>query len=475
MPGGRAGGPDGVSKLFFNGVLNRAAGSGYLLEPLTPEELLARIGGEILPPPDPRALMPHLDPDDLEQAGWGVVWAPGLDPDIRQRMKPLLDLRRQQAGPLFQELEARPGETYLQFLVRFGAAVAPINPKRLPYYLLLVGGPAEIPFEFQYQLDVAHAVGRLSFDTPEEYGRYALGVVAAEDNGIRRPRRLAVFSVQNEDDPATRSCNEHMSRPLTDLLAREVSDWKVDAWYAGDATKDRLRNLLDGSSSPALLLTCSHGLMFEADDPLQPTDQGALLCADWPGPERWEWRIPPEQYLAARDVADGDDLTGLISFQFACFSAGTPERDSYSRAEGDGAPRLAPRDMVAPLAQRLLGKPGGGALAVVGHVDQVFEASYLWPGAGGQLETFESCFKSLMAGRRLGLALESFGQRHAGIATVLTDQMEQWRQRPETRPEGISDALGQAFLWLAHNDARGYALLGDPAVRLPLQPQASRA
>lgn len=473
--GGQGGGPDGAARLVFNGIFNAADHSEYLHAPRTPEQVAADIGGDpLLPPAEPKALMQHLDADDLAQAGWAVAWASGLDPRIRKEMQPLLGLRKEQAGRWYREIEIRRGETYFQLLIRLGASVAPIDPESLPYYLLLVGEPVDIPFEFQYQLDVAHAVGRLSFETPEEYGRYARGVVAAERKGLQLPRSLPVVSVQNEDDPATKSCNDYMSRPLVNLLARDVPQWKVKAWYAADATKERLRKALalDGGSTPALLLTCSHGLMFGAEDPLQPTDQGAVLCADWPGPERWTHRIPPEHYFAPRDVPDPADLSGLILFQFACFSAGTPQRDSYSRATGGKARWLAPRDSIAPLARRLLGKPGGGALAVVGHVDQVFEASYLWPGVGGQLGTFEGCFKALMAGHRLGLALEPFGQRHATIATYLTGLLEQWHQQPESRPEGVSEALGEAFLWLAHNDARGYLLLGDPAVRPAVGPAA---
>jgi hypothetical protein len=468
---GGAGGGAGDARLFFNGILNQAAGSGYLHAPCTAEELLAEIRSAPIPPPEAMALRPGLDHNDLEQAGWGVIWAPGLDPRVREELAPLLELRRQQAGTsLFREVEAREGETYFQLLIRCGASVAPIDPRQLPYYLLLVGDPTDLSFELQYQLDVAHAVGRLSFATPEEYGRYAEGVVRAEAGANRPlPRRAAVFSVHNDDDPATGSCNEYLAHPLADRVAA-VPGWTVDRSFDGSATRDNLLKILAGGSPPALLFTSGHGLMFYPDDPLHATDQGSLLCVDWPGPQRWKERIPPEYYLAARDVPDDADLGGLITFHFACFSAGTPELDNFSRDPGKELMRRAPRDMVAPLAQRLLGKPDSGALAVVGHVDQAFEASYLWPGPTPQLSTFDGCFQALMSGNRLGFALEPFGQRHATIAALITDQMEQWRKYPDTRPAGVSDALGEAFLWLAHNDARGYVLLGDPAVRVPVAP-----
>src|SRR5262249_60492466 len=88
-------------------------------------------------------------------------------------------------------LEYRPGESRQRWLARHGVAAGNIDPTRVPYYLLIVGGPAKIPFGFCRELAVEYAVGLLAFDTPAEYAAYAAGVQIGRASGREGRQRSA--------------------------------------------------------------------------------------------------------------------------------------------------------------------------------------------------------------------------------------------------------------------------------------------
>lgn len=203
--------------LCFNGI-NGATGQ-YLLPPLTPEQVSALARGEKLDPAHLRELedrhrrstVTHLgvkagvDPTKLEEAGWGVIFAHEADPAIKDALRELLDYRREQVTRKKEHYYKgycgadgyRPNETKDRFLARHGVGRGPADPEKVPYYLLIVGNPETIPYRFQYLVDVQYAVGRICFDTPEEYAQYARSVVAAERAGAAAARRATFFAVRN--------------------------------------------------------------------------------------------------------------------------------------------------------------------------------------------------------------------------------------------------------------------------------------
>lgn len=458
-------------RLYFNGI--RIDGS-YAWPPETEDELAERLLGQepawALPEvPDPRGVedptrrpLYGFEMNRLEESGWGVIFPAGADRGIKRELRSLLDWRQEQAGRerelRYRELVVRPKESADTFLKRCRAPAGLANPDKLPYYLLIVGDPREIPFEFQFGLEPVYATGRLHFDRPEAYGNYARTVVRCEKRR-RHPRELALFGVKNSGDRATRRTSEELLAPLADHLTEKLRlPWKVRRIEAGEATRERLRQLLGGTETPDLLFTASHGMALAADHEHQRGHQGAILCGDWPGPSQ---AVDRDHYLAAEDISDDADLEGLIVFHFACYSAGTPKRDSFHK-EGKKAKQIAPHPFLARLPQQLLGHPKGGALAVIGHVDRAWTTSFSW-NETGQPEVFESSIRCLLDGKPVGAAMDYFGQLEGDLATKLASL---WERRDSLSP---GEKRRFARLRLANRDAQSFMVLGDPAVRLGME------
>ena len=121
-----------------------------------------------------------MDTNKLAEAGWGIVFHEDTPHEIRTALDPLIELRRKQAAVRLKVLDYKKGEQARDWYQRHGISAGNIDPEIVPYYLLLVGPPDLIPFEFQYLLGVEYAMGRLAFDKAEDYERYARSTVAYE-------------------------------------------------------------------------------------------------------------------------------------------------------------------------------------------------------------------------------------------------------------------------------------------------------
>jgi hypothetical protein len=473
-----------TEELVFNGIDGESG--DYLLPPMGPQEISKIAQGETLDENHQKELknwydrvtQEHLgpkegvDPKKLDESGWGVIFAfedQDKVPAIKEALGELLALRQSQAGDRYREFigpdALRPDESKSAFLARHGMGPGPADPDKVPYYLLIVGDPETIPYRFQYQLDVQYAVGRIHFDTLEEYAQYARSVVMAETGQVALPRQAVFFGVQNPGDRATTLSAKELVGPLAGKMASDQPDWNVQTFLAEEATKAQLARLLGGDQTPALLFTASHGMGFPLGNPRQLPHQGALLCQDWPGPG--SGRISEDHYFSGDDLASDAGLLGLLAFHFACYGAGTPRLDDFAHRAFKEPKAIAPHAFIANLPRRLLGHANGGALAAVGHVERAWGYSFMWARAGAQLTVFESTLKRLMEGHPVGSALEYFDERYAELSTMLSEELQ------DIKFGKVADDAEVAGMWTANNDARSYVIIGDPAVRLPVAESAT--
>lgn len=410
------------------------------------------------------ALMGDVSANELDQAGWGLVFASGTDPaPWLDALAPLVGRRREQAGARFRvfagEQGCQPGETASAWLTRHGASLNLVDPELgVPYYLALVGSPQQIPYAFQYTLDLYWAVGRLDFAAPDELRHYAESVAAWEAANHARATLpgSVLFATCHDFDRATRLLTRQLVGPLAETLGRRP-DMAFHPVLAEAATKAALREVLRGKltdGAPALLFTGTHGVSLRADDPRQAGTQGAIVCQDWQG----YGAIGPDHWFGADDLPEDIHCHGMIYFCFACYGAGVPEFDDFVQAQ---APvRIAQACRTARLPQRLLAHPDGGALAVLGHVDRAWAYSFQNTRAAPQTQGFRDVIGSLMRGDRIGHATDRFNLRWAALSTELADLLRE-RQAGAMVPER---ELAQR--WVMRDDARNYVLLGDPAVRM---------
>lgn len=415
-----------------------------------------------------------VDANNLAESGWAVMFSAAVDQAIREAVQPLLDHRRAQVGDesLFKIFEGpngyQPGQTASKWLAGRNVRMDVVEPGLgVPFYLLIVGPPEEIPFEFQYGLDIYWAVGRLWFPTADEFRQYAASVVLYETMAtVSASRQMAVFATQHDFDRATQLFCKQVANPIvsgtdsTPPIGRRQK-FAVQSFIGDAATKSELNNVFSGAipnGAPALLFSGSHGMVIRQDDPRQEEKQGAMVCQDWGG----YGSIGEDAWFAASDLPANAKVHGMIHVLFACYGAGCPQFDNFSRAEKTPKP-IAPKPMLSRLPQALLAHPNGGALAVLGHVERAWAFSFQSERGGPQIQGFRDVLGRVLRGDRLGQATDQFNTRWAALSTELADVLNDIQFNVDVPPQKLAN------MWVARDDARNYILFGDPAVRLRVQ------
>ncbi len=473
--------------LIFNGI--DGATGDYLTPPLTPAAVAALACGQ---PADPASLnvlrnlaqqasQAHLglpfdrDPKRLSEAGWCIVFHQQEDDAVKKALAPLVEHRQKQIGDdrVVKVLDYASGETMQKWLARNKVAPGSVDATKVPLYVLLIGSPDRIPFDFGHMLDVEYCVGRLNFDTPEGYSRYVASVIAYETGASApNPRQAAFWGPRHINDGPTRLSSESLVRPLANgqpgqtSLIQRISDRTGKPFTARyfapeDSTKANLLSVFRpaaGGAAPAFLFTASHGMGWPLNHPLQATASGALLCQDFPGAGMGP--VQPAHYMAAADLPADAHVHGLVAFHFACYGAGVPLNDRFTHSAGTAPRQIAPAPFFSPLPKALLSHPNGGALGVIGHVERAWATSISATGAGVQLMPFENVLGYILLGLPLGYALKDFNERYASLSTALATLLE-------NRDFGVAVADSDlASRWIERNDAEAYTLLGDPGVHV---------
>lgn len=413
----------------------------------------------------------NLDPAKVGEVGWAIVFQQNESQAVRKALQPLIEHRKQQVGDerKVKNLTYRDGQNRADWLAGYGVSAGNIAPSKVPFYLLFIGDPKQIPFGFCQEMDVEYAVGRLHFDTPEEYSRYVASVIEYENSAIVPNAREAVFfGVRHEFDHATQMSADLLVNPLADgpnkLTPGVATHWgfATRKLWGEKATKSALTKVLrtrNGAKPPAFLFTASHGMGFRKGHPRQLREQGALLCQDWPG----FGLISPDHYFAAADLPADANVRGLIAFHFACYGAGTPNFDNFMHKPGEPPPQIADQPFIAALPKALLAHPKGGALACIGHVERAWGYSIVGPTTEPQLIPFQNAIGRLLVGQPVGYAIKDFNEKFAALSVSLCNLLQQVGFGVEVPDYELADS------WVERNDAGGYIVVGDPAVRLRVE------
>jgi hypothetical protein len=240
-------------------------------------------------------------------------------------------------------------------------------PGALPRYLLILGGPAKIPWLVQYTLNLCAAVGRLDL---EGIGleNYVAAVVSnwTETGTSLDVANCLLWSVNRGGTDITALMQATVASPVLKALQKDNEiGAKAQFRFDQDATHAELKKMLS-TNKPALVVTTSHGRTGPLGDPATmrrdlglPVDKDNTICV-------------------LSDLLDIWEPNGAVWYAHACCSAGCDTGSVFAElfkptALSKTLERIGELGaQSAPLPLALLGakKP---LRAFIGHVEPTFD------------------------------------------------------------------------------------------------------
>jgi hypothetical protein len=427
------------------------------------------------------------DPNDLPLQRWGVVAPKGREGDrLLEAITPLIRLREEEQrvpATIYRVSAEMDGKQALAWKEDVYWSEDVEDDDR-PLYLLMLGDLQQVSLELQHTLAHGVLVGRAHFEGADGevdldgYAAYAEKVVRFAREGTQERSPDMQFFVARDGTSATIYGEARLIAPTLEASRLSREKGKLPAADVRELEVETVEALLAAGAGarPSVLLSMSHGL-------------GAPRRG-WPSAEE-QWRRQGALVLGHDDVLDAERMSGQtflpggLWFCFACFGAGTPSVSAYhawlSELSKEGAyagkaksvlaslALAGQRPFVASMPQAALRNPAG-PLAVIGHMDLAW--TYSFSGVTDLSESRKSRIyrplEVMVRGSRVGVALDALmlSYRETNDA-LMADYQRAADARANNQPDP-TDPKERGHRWMLRNDLRGYVLLGDPAVRLPL-------
>ena len=448
--------------------------TGTVASPLAPTARAWAVQRKMVEAPRPLAAAEPVDLRDWrdDRVGWGIVL-----PDV-EGLERADRARAAEAPPAVQRLLAsRPGSPVLRYRadlqnrflrrdyadrdsqdIALSGSARGSAPGRLPRYLLVVGSPAQIPWELQYALNVCCFTGRLDLEGAG-LERYVDALIAGWPGAAASPQWPLVWAVDHGSPDITWLMRRAIAAPVSERLRSDGQVGDGVRFLAGRAaTLEALAEGLSGAP-PALVVTTSHGrtgplgdagamaahLGLPVDDAHGTLDPAGLL-------QRWQ----PD---------------GAIWYAHACCSAGSDARTVFRGLVPEGSTVERVLEAVAGLGARTAPFPSAllgaqrPARAFVGHVEPTFDWTLRQPETGQVLtDSIQEALYDRMHRARpepVGMAFDACF-RHVGELSAQYVQLV--RDAGQAVP-GARDAALRTQL--AALDRQSMVILGDPTAALP--------